>query len=468
MTTGLHHISWAGGATVPDMFFGTSAYSRERGNLPELPVINMFVEPSPASAAGFVLQSRPGIEQASVVGDGPIRGMFQKDGAMNGDRFAVSGGLLYRGISPVGAVAGSDATSFAVSPERLLLTLGAKLYGYNGTALAVIPLPDDQNVVATAYLAGYEIAVAKGTNTFYFKQSNQAAFDGLDYANAENEPDEIRDVLAVNDVLVFLGSESVEFWPKTGDPNAPFAPTEGRVYAKGVIGTGCAVEFDNTFAWIGNNRIIYVGASVPQRISDFGIEERIKASTTFRLFAYFFEGTEFLVLRLSQGTWLFSAATRQWSEFQSYGRPNWRASCALPGPVFGDDETGTIWRFSGGHIDAGGVLERRFRGATPLSGGAFTANNVRMSVNVGEAVDLTGVYAAPVIEMRTSRDAARTFDDWRAVPLGEQGKYRTLVEWRRNGMFDPPGMVAEFRVTDPVPLRISAVTINEQTGGRGR
>jgi hypothetical protein len=453
---------------MPEMFFGTSAYSRERGNLPELPVINMFVEPSPATDTGIVLQSRPGLAQMASVGEGPIRGMFQKDGALGGDRFAVSGNKLYRNISLLGSVEGVDVVSFAASPARLLVTLGTRLYRYDGTSLVADTMPDSQNVVATAYLAGYEIAVAKGTNTFYFRQYTSDTFDGLDYANAENEPDEIRDVLAVNDVLVFLGSESVEFWPKTGDANIPFAPTEGRVYAKGVIGTGCATEFDNTFAWIGNNRIVYIGANVPQRISDFGIEERIKASTTFALFSYFFEGSEFLVLRLSQGTWLFSAATRQWSEFQSYGRSNWRARCALPGPVFGDDETGAIWSFGTGHVDAGGVLERRFRAAIPVSGGAFSANNVRLSVNVGETPNLTGDYANPVIEMRTSRDAARTFDAWRPISLGEQGKYRTLTEWRRCGMFDAPGMVAEFRVTDPVPLRASRVGVNEQSGGRGR
>jgi hypothetical protein len=35
-------------------------------------------------------------------------------------------------------------------------------------------------------------------------------------------------------------------------------------------------------------------------------------------------------------------------------------------------------------------------------------------------------------------------------------------------MFDDPGLLAEFRITDPVPRRFSAVSVNEKSGGRPR
>jgi hypothetical protein len=70
--------------------------------------------------------------------------------------------------------------------------------------------------------------------------------------------------------------------------------------------------------------------------------------------------------------------------------------------------------------------------------------------------------------MRTSRDAGRTWGAWRPTSLGEQGNYRTRVEWRRCGLFDDPGLLAEFRCADPVPFRVGGVKYNEQSGGRGR
>jgi hypothetical protein len=35
-------------------------------------------------------------------------------------------------------------------------------------------------------------------------------------------------------------------------------------------------------------------------------------------------------------------------------------------------------------------------------------------------------------------------------------------------MFDFPGVLGEIRVTDPVPLRLSAIKINDPSGGRSR
>jgi hypothetical protein len=244
-----------------------------------------------------------------------------------------------------------------------------------------------------------------------------------------------------------------------------------------VIATGCACKFDNSFAWIGNNRIVYTAGNVPDRISDAGIEERLAHGTGFALFSFYFEGHEFLAARIESvvtaehqtGTWLYDAQTRQWCEWQSYGRANWRARCATnDGLYFGDDETGTIWEFGSGYVDAGGVLERRFRAGLTLNGWAFSADKIRLTTNVGETVDLVGDYANPMVEMRTSRDGGRTWGNWRPTAMGAQGNYRTRAEWRRCGMFDDPGLLVEFRCADPVPFRVSGVSVNEQGGGRSR
>jgi hypothetical protein len=52
--------------------------------------------------------------------------------------------------------------------------------------------------------------------------------------------------------------------------------------------------------------------------------------------------------------------------------------------------------------------------------------------------------------------------------LGATGEYRTVPSWRRLGQFDFPGLLLEFRVSDPVPFRVSAVKANDFSGGRSR
>ncbi len=87
---------------------------------------------------------------------------------------------------------------------------------------------------------------------------------------------------------------------------------------------------------------------------------------------------------------------------------------------------------------------------------------------MGQAIDLTGDYADPTIEMRFSDDFGRTWTGWEGASLGVQGDYRDMPEWRALGIVDYPGGIFEFRVTDPIGVRFSQALINEAGGGRSR
>jgi hypothetical protein len=462
---------------MPDMVFGTSAYSRARGNLPELPVINMFVESAPTEQSGVVLQSRPGLVENRTTGSGPIRGLYQSEGVLTGEVFAVSGAEVFRGTLAIGTITGAGSVSFAPGETQLLINAGGPIYRTTGATVAAVTFPDSADVLKVMVAGGYFIAIREESGQYYFSAVNDgSSWAALDFNSAENQPDPLRDGLVVDGILLLFGSRSVEFHQPTGDADAPFAPIPGKVFSKGIIATGCAVNFDNTAAWIGAadatppgvrpSLRVYIAGNTAEGISDAGIEEWLSQATEWALWTHTFEGHEFLVVRTNLGSRLFDAQTRQWCENQSWGRDNWRARCAVGG-LFGDDEDGTIWEYGSGHVDAGGVLERRFRAGLPVSG-SFSANNVRLIANVGETPELSGTYADPVAEMRVSYDGGRTWEEWEDAELGIQGDYRVRTEWRALGMFDDPGMLAEFRCTDPVPFRVSGVKINEPGGGRSR
>jgi len=58
--------------------FGLTAQERARGDLPELPVINMFAEEAPTEETGIVLQSRPGLlDRVEDMGAGPVQAPVQ-------------------------------------------------------------------------------------------------------------------------------------------------------------------------------------------------------------------------------------------------------------------------------------------------------------------------------------------------------------------------------------------------------
>lgn len=452
-----------------DLPFGLSSWERERGNIAELPVVNMFAESAPAEGR-LVLQSRPGLEEYTTVGEGPIKGLFRRDGILSGALCAVSGSSLHIGPSDIGEIAGSGVVSFSGDEEELAVCAGGPIYQTDGVTLAAMSFPDGQNVIKTFDLAGYNIAIPEDSGRIYWRLWGVDAWDALDYATAENEPDKLLDGLAIDDYLVLFGTETVEFWPKTGDPDLPFQPTSGRVYEKGIRATGCAAPFDNSFVWVTSKEqgsIVFRGGNVPERISNSGIEEKIAASENCYVYSFFFEGHEFAAIRLDDRTILIDAQTRETCEFASYGRENFRGQTCVQGPYFGDDENGTVWKFSSGHVDAGGPMERRFRFGMGLDS-PVTLDAIRLQVNPGQTGDLSGPYSNPSVELRMSNDAGQTWTDWEATELGEQGQYRTRPEWRRLGMFDDPGLLGEVRVTDPVPFRVSKVTANPTSGGRSR
>jgi hypothetical protein len=451
--------------------FGASAYRRTNGRLPELRLVNMFLESMPASDGGVVLLSRRALVASTSAGTGPVTGVHWRDGLFGGDVFCVSGGVLYRGTTALGAIAGTGPVSFASSDFELVITAGAAAYSYNGTDLAPIAFPDGASVAAVAIIGDMFVFLRAGTHKFYWSAVlDGRTVDPLWFASAEAAPDALLDIVAIGDALWLLGSSTIESWILTGDLDLPFERIDQRLYRKGTAATGCAIDVDNAMFWIGSDCVVYRASEVPLRVSDHGIEERIARSTSRSAFSFSQEGHVFFCVRLDDATFAYDAATQQWCEFTSYGRANFRARCAASkgsDVLLGDDASGSLWGLSGSS-EPDGAFERLFTAAFRIAGGAAQVHRLNVDVNVGWTELLDGQGSDPQLEMRYSRDAGATWSDWDASSMGRQGHYRERPEWRALGMFDFPGAMFEFRCTDPVDLRLSGVFVNEAGGGRSR
>ena len=444
--------------------FGLSSYERARGDLPELPVINMFAEEAPTEGK-VILQSRPGlVDREKGMGEGPIDVLFQRDLVLNGALFGVSDTKLYRRTDPVGQLNGTGPFSIAGYENYIFVAGGRRLFGYNGTTFEQITFPDDAYVSKVLIAASRLVAISKDTGTFYWTPPLGLEIDPLDFATAENAPDRLLDALFIDDVLLLFGSETVEFWPNTNDPDLPFQPLEGRVIEKGIRATGCAVGIGSTFAWVTNENQVCI-ADENTVLSNEGLEEKIAASTKCRLFKFLIGSTEFLALRIDTETHVWNSRIKRWSQFASNEQDNWLPQ-AFAGGVFGSAIDGRTFAWSDGYADPDGELERRFRGGFPLNSGGVRIDNVQLRTNVGQTSFLNGEFAEPVMEMRLSRDVGQTWGPWKQASLGRQGEYRKRVQWRSCGMASQPGFLAEFRCTAPVSLRVSDVLLNE--GGAGR
>lgn len=455
---------------MPRINYGAQAYRRDNGNLPELRLINMFLERAPSSQGGIILLSRKGLEEHSSLDTGPVQAVFQEDGVFGGDVFSVAGNVLYRGTEAIGTITVNGPVFIAASASELAVCGSGPLYRYDGSTLVAVTFPDGASVTKVVFHDGLFLAARLNTQKWYFSAVLDAdTWDALDFGSAESSPDNILDMAVSNDTMWLFGSNSTEPHANTGDADLPYQRFEQRIFPKGVKATGTVVALDNTLYCVTSDGLASRLGETLERISDNGIEERIAQSETISCFGFVFEGHSFYCIRLDAGTFAFDVSTQQWCEFQSDGS-NFRGRCACMSgttAILGGDNDGTLWTF-GGYLDGDDALTRLFTAGAHIDGGTLIVDNFMVEANVGWTEQLSGQGSDPVIEVRFSRDGGATWGDWRPVSLGAQGRYRNKAELRRCGMFDFPGMLAEVRNADPVPFRVSGVLINEAGGGRAR
>lgn len=459
---------------MPDIGLSTATIRRARGEMPQMPLVNMFLEQALTEPKQFSLLSHPGLaEEGTELGAGPVRALFRKDGVLSGDTLAVSGSSVYAADASLGAIAGSLIPSIAGNEIGAALTAGADAVFYDGTDYTTADFPDGANVRKVIEQGGRIIALRDGTGTFYWTEILDDAlvagiltFDALNFATAESEPDQLIDAVTMQDRIALGGTETIEFWVKTGDSELPYTPITGLVFDKGVRATGCMASFDNSFAWVSPDHIVYRAGNVPQRISDSGIEELIEASATCRVDAYFFEGHEFLKVHLDETCIEFDAQTSQWAERKT-GVGQFLGGPVVAGPIFGSIEDGTLLA-PAEYADLDSYHERSFCVGFPIAGGTVPLDNLVLRTNPGQTDFLTGDYTDPTVELIVSYDGGQTFDTPLFEQLGEAGHCRKEVEWRALGSADYPGFFGKVRVTAPVSFRCSGASINEPHGGRSR
>lgn len=453
---------------------GVSTYERLAAKTARILLINMYLEKDPTNLVdGLLRLQRPGLAAFKGVGTGPIRGVFKKDGVLGGDFIVVSGTQAYRVTeaavsASLGSIPGTDRVQVAASPTRAIIVANGAAYSTDGSALTTIVVPDIDGVPSlissVAYINGYFILTVAGSQHFFWLAPGDVNPDALNFASAENTPDNLVGAFHVFDELWFLGTASVEIWQPTGDLDLPFERINGRLYEKGCANRDSVTITDNTLFWVGPDNIVYRGDASPVRVSDSGIEERIRLAggSTLRAWSFTFDGHLFYCVTVgTQGTFCFDVSTSEWSQFQSYGQTTWRAHVGAQTDgtliVAGDETTGDLWRLDATVSNDNGVpLVRELIGGVALLGSPVACNNFEAFAATGFAA----INTAPVVELRWSDDE-NIWTSWRQLSLGLQGQYGKRIITRKLGRVKSPGRLFHMRMSDDAVWRISYARMNE-------
>ena len=182
---------------------------------------------------------------------------------------------------------GNLITTSVYSGSYLAWT-GTTLAGGGGSALTQVTLPGTDVPASLDNVSSNVLVAVASSQKFYWILPGATVIDPLNFAEKESNPDNISQIVTVGDQAILAGDGSTENWYATGNFDAPFAPVEGRVYARGAL-EGTVVLVMDEIVLVGNDGVVYTigytwGNTAQygvHRISNHGIEERIREQIRF-------------------------------------------------------------------------------------------------------------------------------------------------------------------------------------------
>lgn len=189
-------------------------------------------------------------------------------------------------ISALAAGTGGNSIVFSVIAGTGTSASGSGTLASGGLhALQGCTMPDGVAPLSLTEVHSFVLVSVANTQKFYWVDPGAVFIDPLNFASKESSPDPIHSMRTVGDQVLIMGAKSTESWYATGVAETPFAPIEGRVYARGVV-QGSAVVVNDGIILVGDDGRVYSigfasadGGDTPggvNRISNNGIEERIR------------------------------------------------------------------------------------------------------------------------------------------------------------------------------------------------
>lgn len=189
-------------------------------------------------------------------------------------------------ISAITAGTGGDTITFTVTSGSALTASGSGTLANGGLhVLQGCTMPGGVTPGSITQVSSYVLVAESATQEFFWVNPGEVTIDPLNFASKESSPDPIISMRAVGDQVLIMGAKSTENWYATGTLTSPFAPIEGRVYARGVV-NGTPVVVDDGIILVGDDGRVYSIGFQPgdstdtswgvNRISNNGIEERVR------------------------------------------------------------------------------------------------------------------------------------------------------------------------------------------------
>lgn len=155
--------------------------------------------------------------------------------------------------------------------------------GANGS-LTSISTPDSVGIVSVDILAQHVVCVVSNSQRFYWILPGEETIDPLNFAEAEQQPDELISCRTQGDVIWMFGLSSSEVWyadPTATDAATRFVRQQGQAFSRGIV-EGTDVVIDDTLIVVGDDNVVYVIKGGMQAVSTPYISEVIRRAEKLR------------------------------------------------------------------------------------------------------------------------------------------------------------------------------------------
>ncbi|MCF6327590.1 MAG: packaged DNA stabilization protein gp10 [Devosiaceae bacterium] len=436
--------------------------------------VNMFPKlEKPGSKTRIALYGTPGLKRIGVQGVGPCRSNGVK---FKSKLYFVSGTDFVEidsnnSFATLGALeTNSSRCEMASGRNSIMVVDGISGYVFNGTSFSKIldlDFPDSPSHVT--YLRSRFIVNKGSTDEFYISDDEDATSWGpLNFASAENNPDDILAHAATENDLYLIGGSTCQIFYNSGNPDFPFDPYPNGTVEVGIEAPHSLSQFSGGLVWLASNDegdtfVVHAAGLTTTPISTSEIDWQIsridfKADAIGAIYRQ--SGRTFYILTFPSAdkTFCFDLTPdgRDWHERKSYGIGRWRVSGIgyLGNQVIcGDYQNANFYNLDfNEYRDDGNIIER-IRIAPVIHKSRKWMTFWELIVDIKAGTGLTfGQGLAPQIMLRYSDDGGKTWSSELWETIGEIGEYSREVKWEQLG--DSKERIFEIKVTDPVEVEI--------------
>lgn len=169
---------------------------------------------------------------------------------------------------------------FAESFDRLAVASAEKLWYYFNGALTRVTDPDLGKVLDVDFLDGYFVTT-DGEFIVITELLDPTQIDALKYGSAEDDPDAVTGVQALNGELYAFGRYTIQVLRNVGSTGFPFATVPGATVPYGCISAHAKCRVADTMAFVGGARgeplgVFVLAGGRAVRVSTETIEDMLR------------------------------------------------------------------------------------------------------------------------------------------------------------------------------------------------